>query len=302
MKPVLKQLLASAFAALLFISHAHPVAAQETSAAPTPALWKISDEDSEIYLFGTVHILNPNLRWRSAAVNQAFAASNIVYFEAPADNSNPAKAQQLIRRYGLNGQGVTLSSLMSTEGRTRFMQVLESFGVAASAPNYEPLRPWLVSLTLAAMQIQATGGDPNAGVERILSGEAAGRGMQVGYFETDEQQMKMLSSLSPEAEIYLLEDGLRQMQEDPGMINDLVNYWRAGDVAALEALLVSSFENQEEVYRKLLVNRNEDWARQIELILAGRGTVFIAVGAAHLAGEFSVQELLKRKGIVAARQ
>lgn len=274
----------------------------DNSAAPTPALWKISDEDSTIYLFGTVHILRPDLNWRSAIVNSAFASSDTVVFEAPADTSNPQKMQALIAQYGLNPPGTTLSSLMSEQGKRDLADVLAQFNMAGSAANFEPLRPWLVSITLAALQIQATGGDPNAGVERILGAEAVADGKAITYLETDEQQMRMLGGMSPEAELFLLEDGLRQLKENPDQVTDLVTFWRSGDVDALGDLMVATLAPQEEVYETILAARNRDWVRQLKKMLEGSGTIFVAVGTAHLAGDRSVQDYLRAEGIAVTRQ
>lgn len=270
---------------------------------PNPALWKISDEDSNIYLFGTVHILNPALEWRTAKVDAAFALAETVVFEAPADQSDPAKAQALVFKYGLNQNGETLSSMLSAESNALLAEVLTEFGMpAGAAANLEPLRPWLVGITLSALQIQATGGDPNAGVERILGAEAIQSGKAITYLETDEQQMQFLSGLSVDAELYFLEDGLRQMKENPDQLSELLSYWQSGNVDAMGGLLVDALAGQDEVYDALLVNRNKDWANQIEAMLAGSGNIFIAVGAAHLAGTDSVQALLEAKGIMSVRQ
>ena len=57
-----------------------------------------------------------------------------------------------------------------------------------------------------------------------------------------------------------------------------------------------------DLYEVLLVNRNADWAGQIETLLEGSGTLFIAVGAAHLAGEDSVQSMLRARGINVERR
>ena len=47
----------------------------------------------------------------------------------------------------------------------------------------------------------------------------------------------------------------------------------------------------------MLVRRNTNWADQIQTELEGSGTVFIAVGAGHLAGDDSVQNILERRGV-----
>ncbi|MBO6505344.1 MAG: TraB/GumN family protein [Kordiimonadaceae bacterium] len=271
--------------------------------APDPALWKISDEDSNIYLFGTIHILDPSLKWRTAKLDKAFGASETVVFEAPADTTDQAKMQALVAKYGLSTDGSKLSDKVSPESLQLLDQTLQGFGMPAGASaNFEPLRPWLVGLTVTALHVQSLGADPNAGVERVLAKGAAANGMTVEYLETDEQQMQIFSSMSPEAELFFLEDGLKQIQENPDMLDEMVALWRAGDVEGLDKLMVESLTTQPELYEAMLVKRNKDWVDQIEEMLAGNGNIFIAVGAAHLAGADSVQALLQSRGIAAVRQ
>lgn len=274
-----------------------PVQAQ--AQAPTPALWKLTDHDSTIWLFGTVHILHPSLKWRSAEVDQAFNSSDIVYFETPA---NQQAMQPLVMQHGVN-RGTTLSAQMTETGRANLKRALTSLGMPLGViQQLEPLKPWLAGLTMAAFQIQAQGGDPEAGVERILQKEAKQLGKNIAYLETDEQQIQMLAGLSPEAQLYFLEDGLRLMIEEPELLTNLIDGWVKGDVNQIDAIMLQSMQEQQELYATILVNRNKKWAAQIKEILNGSGTAFIAVGAGHLAGGNSVQYYLGDYGLTAVRQ
>lgn len=297
--PNLIKLFASALSLTLVFLAAPHVSAQEAS-APNPAIWKITDHDSEIWLFGTIHILNPSLNWRSEKVNQAFAVADTVYFEAPADQQG---MQPLIMQHGLNPQGTTLSMLMSDKGKTDLRNALQSLGLPLGMiQQLEPLRPWLAGLTLAAFQIQAQGGDPNAGVERILQADARASGKSIQYLETDAEQVGFLSGMSQKAQIFFLEDGLRAMIEEPDILQRLIGGWVKGDVELVDATMIHAMQGQQELYATLLVNRNKRWAAQIRDMLAGSGRTFIAVGAAHLAGGNSVQYYLGDYGIVPVRQ
>jgi uncharacterized protein YbaP (TraB family) len=51
----------------------------------------------------------------------------------------------------------------------------------------------------------------------------------------------------------------------------------------------------------LLLYRNENWASVVEEILEGSGVSFIGVGAAHLVGPGSLQDMLAERGIKAKR-
>ena len=82
-----------------------------------------------------------------------------------------------------------------------------------------------------------------------------------------------------------------------------VQAWARGDLDAFEAVALDDMETESPaLHRALLVERNTDWANQIQTMLEGSGTVFIAVGAAHLAGDDSVQEILEDRGVAVTRE
>ena len=56
------------------------------------------------------------------------------------------------------------------------------------------------------------------------------------------------------------------------------------------------------LYKALFLNRNIAWTKQIEHLLAGKGTAFIAVGTGHLVGSDSVIAMLERDGYKVTRE
>ena len=62
-----------------------------------------------------------------------------------------------------------------------------------------------------------------------------------------------------------------------------------------------SLKDSPEVAKVLLIDRNKRWAAWIKGRLATPGTVFMAVGAGHLAGSDSVQAQLAKLGVTARR-
>ena len=81
----------------------------------------------------------------------------------------------------------------------------------------------------------------------------------------------------------------------------MVDQWAKGDPAALAATMNAEMTGTPELKRVLLTDRNATWAKWIEQRMAKPGTVFVAVGAGHLAGKDSVQHKLGRYGIRTAR-
>lgn len=275
------------------------VAGSALLAAPAladPSIWHLSDEDSDIYVFGTVHILRPDVEWRTDEVMAAFASADTVYFEAPVnDPAEAASMMPLMQRYGLNPAGVTLTSRLSEEGVALLERVAPQVGLTTGL--LQPFRPWLASVTITVQYIATQGYDPQSGVEATLWPMASEAGKTLAYFETIEEQLGFFGGLPEDVENVMLEQTLERIEEAPGMLDGLVTAWADGDQATIDTLMNGDFrEESPEVHDIIIVQRNARWVDDIEDLLEGSGTVFIAVGAGHLPGEEGVIAMLRARG------
>ena len=109
----------------------------------------------------------------------------------------------------------------------------------------------------------------------------------------------------PESEqIALLVQTAEQIEDEPDFLDQLVADWVSGDVNALATSIAADDAfGSGEIYNLMLRTRNANWSTLItELMEEEAGTFFIAVGAAHLAGADSVQNLLASNGLTANRE
>src|SRR6516225_9402332 len=72
------------------------------AAGAAPALWRVKSDHAEIYLFGTLHALPPDLAWRTSAYDAAYARAGTVWFEASLDGADPKTMQNMLLRYGVD--------------------------------------------------------------------------------------------------------------------------------------------------------------------------------------------------------
>ena len=300
-----RRLLASAAAVgTLFLApvamaeQAAPVAAIPQASGQAPAMWVIRDEDSTLYLFGSFHLLKPSTGWGSPQLEQAFDSADEIWFELT-DVNDQAQIMQLTQQHGLSPDR-PLSSLLTAEDIEALDAVAKTMGTTAAA--FEPMRPWLVSMQLALVQMMLKGYDPNMGVEKVLMARAEALGKPVKGFETMAEQIQIMAGISNEGQVQMLRAGLEDLKESPEAVEELEKAWAAGDVDALNREIVANMQTETpEAYDAMLTRRNINWAAQIKQILDGSGTVFIAVGAGHLVGEDSVQSLLAAEGIQSER-
>lgn len=259
-----------------------------------PGLWVVKDEDSTLYLFGTVHVLKPDTPWGTARVDRAFASADEYWFEI-ADLSDQSGVMPIIQAKGVSPDR-PLSSLLTSDEMADLDAAARTVG--ATAVQLDPLRPWLASLQLALASIQKAGYVAANGGDQILHARAAATGKPIKGFETAPQQIGFVADMSEDAQLALLRSGLKEFDQADAMLGRMVSAWSTGDVEALDRLIGQEMKAESpEMYAVMLTRRNQAWADQIQTLLAGSGTVFISVGAGHLAGADSLQAQLEQRGI-----
>lgn len=270
-----------------------------TSVLAKPALWVVKDADTTIYLFGTVHLLPNDTDWRYPALDQALAASDSLTIELTDDD--PVRMQALVLQYGLD-PGHPLSDKLSAAENATLAKAAQTVGVPGGVNTLQMMRPWLAGLTLAVAPLLKAGLDPAHGVDKLLKAQMLAAGKPVNGLETAEQQIRFLADLPAGVELEFLRSTLRDIDKGSAELTTLIGAWKNGDVAAIARIEDEDLASHApSLYQRLLVQRNQAWATRINAMLQQPGTVFIAVGAAHLAGPDSVQEQLETRGISVKR-
>lgn len=268
------------------------------TALAEPALWKIQDADSTIYLFGTIHVLKPSTVWRSPRIDKALKDSGDLTLEIVGAD-DPAVMQPLVMKYGLD-PNQPLSGKIDAAAFQKASALAQVGGVPPQLLN--AMRPWLAAVQLSLIPVIKAGYDPKSGVEPILAAEVKAAGKPEGAFETPEQQIRFFADLPVKTEVEFLSSTLDEADEGVGKIDKMVAAWAAGDTAELETEFVTEMKGQyPELYDLLITKRNQNWAGQLKTKLAGKGVSFVAVGSGHLVGPDSVQVQLAKLGVKAER-
>ena len=290
-------------AAALAFAPSAASATQAPSAAPVvqpdadPAMWVVRDDDTTIYLFGTFHLLDGR-PWFNDEVKSAFDSSSELVLEA-ALPENMADLQPLVMRYAVYPDGRKLSERLTPEQNTALSQALSSMGAPAAA--FDQFEPWFVSMTMVSLAAQRLGASPENGPEAILSLAARQRQMPVSELEGFEWQMRLFDELPEEQQLAQLRQTIDALDEMDEMMAPMLDAWSTGNVERLVELMKEHEAQDRSLHQTLFVNRNRTWAEWVDNRLDRPGTVFVAVGAGHLAGADSVQSVLATRGITSQR-
>ena len=274
------------------IEAAPPVTAAATLGA-RPALWAIKDQDTTIYLFGTIHLLKPEIRWFEGAVRDAFDRAEEVVLEV-ADKDDAGSQESILLR-AMQPDGVTLSAKLDEDARTAYFAALEKHGVPAAL--FDRVKPWFAAFTLAVLPLQSMGYTPESGADRAIHIAATKAGKRVIGLETADEQIGFFESMPEELQLVMLNQTIAELPELQSTIETMISAWSMGDLEMLAAVMNETVEVSPEIERILLTDRNARWVDWIAARLARPGTVFVAVGAGHLAGSGSLQEMLAMRDI-----
>ncbi|WP_226372732.1 TraB/GumN family protein [Allosphingosinicella flava] len=271
--------------------------AQEAPAAK-PALWKLADEDTTVYLFGTIHLLPEGVNWRTDTLEKAIRSSDTLVLELPGDE-DPMAAAQLIGKLGFSPGLPPLSERVPPDKRDALAKALATASIPAEMQN--SMETWTAALAILTTSFKDLGLDPNLGAERSLQATYKEQGKKFGALETAEEQMGFFDTLSEEAQRLVLVSALDDPENARAQFKQMLDAWVRGDVDAIAKTFDDETALSPELREALMKDRNERWAERIGGMLDEPGTVMVAVGAGHLAGADSVQTMLEAKGLKVER-
>jgi uncharacterized protein len=254
-----------------------PHAAAPAPVEADPAIFVIRDHDTTVYLFGTLHVLSPGLKWFDGPVEEAFAQSDELVVETvPQKTAAP-------------------SNLPRPSAPASMQRPAAPMAHAAS---------FLATTQDAVRAGQSRGMALNNGADMVLLRAAARSGKLIEPLETLESQFAMIAKLPRDsAAITVPADATPQASaaELSKAMAQLEDAWANGEHGLFRNMLDEMQMTSPDAYRVLFVERNARWSDWVAGRMRQPGTAFVAIGAAHLAGSDSLLVRLAQRGYISRR-
>lgn len=249
-----------------------------------PALWRVSDRDTTIYLLGSIHLLPPGIDWRTPTVERAIASSDTLVLESSPEDKVDFAA--MARGAGLKpaadrvspGKRPILDAMIARSGMPR-----------ATLDGY---KDWALATTLATGDAIAAGAETGNGVETKLWNAFVSAGKTRLAFYRAKDQLLQLDSLSEADQRKMLENTLSGKEQ----YGETLRAWVTGDVASLGRTAECT-----PLDGKLVGQPNAYWAKWIARRMDQPGTVLVAVGLGHLAGPYALPKMLAARRLKVER-
>ena len=265
------------------------------AAQAEPPVWVVHGAHSTVVLFGSVHILPPDLKWEPAKLKRAVKHAHEFWFEIPLDDASMAADSLAAETQGLQPVGQTLSAELNQADRARLVKLAQTY--AAPMEELDRLKPWLAEIRLSVASYRDLGASRDLGVEhQILTGARADARQRA--FETPQEQIGYLASASEPDQVASLEETFDELDAGPASFQRLIKAWMTGDLAALNAEALQPLAKASPaIYRTMVVQRNQHWLAAILERLDQPGDAVMVVGVGHLIGPDGLPALLRAKGI-----
>lgn len=265
-------------------------------ALAAPALWKIAQNNTTIYLFGTIHALPPGYQWQGPVLDKAVASADTLVIETLIDKDPSAIARLFPRP---DPALPTILARVPEKSRAPLAAMMAKAGLAPNQLDQMPT--WQAAFMMMGAMMRDLGVDRSNGVEQALDTRFSGATKTIEGLETTSQQLGYFAALSEADQRELLTsivDGSGDAKTD---FARMVAAWSSGNEKALAKVIADDEDLTPHLRDVLLKERNANWAKWLKARLDRPGTVLVAVGAGHLAGPMSVQKMLESAGVKVER-
>jgi len=293
--------------ALVWALGALPALAQtqpgRLAAAVRPAtkgfVWTIERAGQTGWLVGSLHLMTPDAYPLPPFLESAFLSAQVLVEEADPDELKaPEAAAELVRR-AFYPAGQSLEKHLSADTYRSIVERASKVGLPAEA--VQRMRPWMLAITLAAVEMQSAGFDPALGLDRHFRDRAIGMGKPLQTLEASLEQVSILESLGAALQESLVVETLRGTETEISQIRTLMAAWKGGDAAGLERILLDGTKESPQIYQALFVDRNKRWVPKIEACLA-KARCMVVVGAGHMVGPDGLIDMLSKRGYTVSQR
>lgn len=267
---------------LSLISHA------ETS------IWQVSNGSNTIYLGGTFHMLKPSDYPLPKEFEDVYKKVNWLVFETDIDQLETPEFQQKFIKAMTLPSGQILADQLSPQAYAGLIRYAAKNEIDTA--RLQHFRPQMVALIITIEELKKFGLTAQ-GVDNFIGDKAIQDGKIVTKLESIDDQISFIATMGKGNESDLILQTLEDIEDLSLNLTIMTDAWRTGDRENLfETGIKPMMEDYPQVYRSLLVERNNNWMQKIESLIKHPESKFILVGALHLVGKDGLLEQLKSKG------
>ena len=264
--------------------------------------WVVEDEDTLIYLLGSIHLGTPDLYPFDKKLVTAFDESDALLVEA---NILDTEALEYYSEKAMYTDGSTLKDAVAPETYAKLEQVAKLYGLPMDQLTVQ--KPWMLSSTLSMLAMDDSFGmTPQEmamhGIDVYFLLNAQLQQKPVIELEGTRVQVDMFEGLSPEAQeqslVAVLDSIIHPSEENQSeVLQEWFTSWKQGNVEEFAKSFQAMEGTSSEFNEMLFGLRDEQMAKKIMNVLEEKeGKYFVVVGSGHFLIDKNIRYHLEKNG------
>ena len=278
MKTIFKNILIFLFFSTFTIS-----AQSQSPKLENSLLWEVSGKGLKkpSYLYGTIHMICSSDYFLSEKAKKAFHNSDRLFLEI--NFTDPAEMSQM-QQLAMGKE--PLSKKLSAEQLVKLDSILKK----STGMSVQQIDNFSLLTVLSLISMKSFGCTDLKFYEMEFSGLAKEKKISISGLETVKTQFEILENAYSNDEILkLLEESTTEETDE------LVADYKTENINAMYALSTDLKFTSEKTKKQILDSRNLNWVKAMPELMK-QNSIFFAVGAGHLGGEYGVINLLRKEG------
>lgn len=263
-----------------------------------PAIWKIGDGDTTIFIFGTVHSLPPGFRWRNPVLEGVIVRADSLLLESTdADDDKVTFLEGLPAQEG--GKLPPLIERVSHRWRGKLAELEAAMPPEATA-QLDAMPTWIAAMSVGFIRDLMIGDIPTQGADAWLEQHFLHSGRPVESIEEAKSVVEHVNAVPERAQRLMLEAALAAPDHTHEQLDEAANAWAQGNVGDDSPLRIQAtdLDPSAALADPILVQRNKAWVDALIARIRDKpGTVLFAAGAGHFVGPGSVIDQLQKRGV-----
>lgn len=264
--------------------------------------WVVEDEDTLIYLLGSIHLGTPDLYPFDKKLVTAFDESDALLVEA---NILDTEALEYYSEKAMYTDGSTLKDAVAPETYAKLEQVAKLYDLPMDQLTVQ--KPWMLSSALSMLAMDDSFGmTPQEmaihGIDVYFLLNAQLQQKPVIELEGTRAQVDMFEGLSPEAQeqslVAVLDSIIHPAEKNQSeVLQEWFTSWKQGNVEEFAKSFQAMEGTSSEFNEMLFGLRDEKMAKKIMNVLEEKeGKYFVVVGSGHFLIDKNIRYHLEKNG------
>ena len=247
-----------------------------------------------LHFFGALHFGTEEMYPLPQVLEDAYRNDNAIAFETNLGELGTPQFNAMMTEMGRQPDNMRLSRNLSPDTWRSLSDIALKLGYT---PEYiDTLQSWYCASVLTSAALRQAGLNSHLGIDGYIFQRSVYEQRPVICLETPQKQLELLASINPETDEVFIQHTIHELADMAKFSHEMLDYWLEGNAKGLAKLVSDGFENNNELQKLMLEDRNRQWFDKLHSANAQNLSVLSVVGAGHLVGPDSILHLFRDHG------